>query len=78
MNKIATRMLLIWSAVLLTGCMYQAVDVDDIKAAVMICAKNNAEVVAITSWFSGSEDVACSNRKSYIIQPENLPRQGDL
>ena len=78
MNKIATRILLIWSAVLLTGCIYQTVDVDDIKAAVLICAKNNSEVVEVQALFTADEKVLCSNRKTYVISPDNLSRQGAL
>lgn len=78
MNKIATRLCLIWSALLLTGCIYQSVNRNDIEAGVIICAANGAELVSIDAIFLGVEEVACSNRKSYTIKTDNLPKKGTV
>ena len=74
MNTIATRLCLIWSALLLTGCIYQKVDNSDIESAIIICASKGADVVSISSYFSGSEEVMCSNRLTYALSGRNLPK----
>ena len=78
MNTIATRLCLIWSALLLTGCIYQTVNSNDIEAGVIICAANGAELVSVDAYFIGAEEVACSNRESYTIKPDNLPKKGTV
>ena len=50
MNTLATRICLIWSALLLTGCIYQNVDTSDIESAIIICASKGANVVSISSY----------------------------
>ena len=74
MNKLCTRILLIWSALLLTGCIYQNVDTSDIESAIIICASKGANVVSISSYSFGSEEVVCSNRLTYAISENNLPK----
>ena len=74
MNTLATRICLIWSALLLTGCMYQNVDTSDIESAIIICASKGANVVSISSYFVGREEVMCSNRLNYAISRHNLPK----
>ena len=78
MNKIATRLCLIWSTLLLTGCIYQSLNHNDIESGVIICAANGAELVSIDSVFTGEEKVACSNRKIYTVNPDNLPKKGTV
>ena len=63
---------------MLTGCIYQSVNRNDIEAGVIICADNGAELVSIDSVFMGLEQVVCSNRKIYTINPNNLPKKGTM
>ena len=74
MNTIATRLCLLWSALLLTGCIYQNADTSDIESAIIICASKGANVVSISSYFFGREEVMCSNRLTYVISGHNLPK----
>ena len=74
MNTLATRIILIWSALLLTGCIYQNVDTSDIESAIIICASKGANVVSISSYSFGTEEVTCSNRLTYAIGGHNLPK----
>ena len=75
MNTLATRICLIWSALLLTGCIYQSVNSYDMMHAIPICKSYGEEVVEISSYFDGQERVTCSNLKTYQIHPANLTRR---
>ena len=72
MNKIATRLCLLWSTLLLTGCLYQTVTSHDIANAITICKSYGEEVEEIASSFDGVERVTCSNLITYKIDSYNL------
>lgn len=58
---------LIFLLSMLSGCMYQSVNMDDIYAATKKCAENHALVVDINANWLGYETVTCSDRKKYHI-----------
>ena len=53
--------------VLLSGCMYQSINTDDMAVAEIKCTSENATVVSIAANAFGGETVTCSNRKDYAI-----------
>ena len=75
MNTLATRICLIWSALLLTGCLYQSVNSYDMMHAITICKSYGEEVVEISSFFDGEERVTCSNLRTYKIHSYNLKKR---
>ena len=45
----------------LSGCLYQRVDISDLKEAKEFCEKNNSEVLYVDISFSGREITTCVN-----------------
>ncbi len=59
-------------SLLLTGCYYQTVNINDIESATAICAKYKSTVVLIRADVFGDEKVICSNREKILIDAEAL------
>ncbi len=60
------KKLIVIMCVALSGCMWQTVNSNDIRAAIRICGNIN-EVVEISATFIGTETVLCENRKEILM-----------
>lgn len=54
------------TCLLLSGC-YQSVNLDDLSSAIKTCKEHKADLVAVDSYWLGSEVVQCSDRVNYRI-----------
>lgn len=65
------KKVILLSAILLSGCLYQTVSAWDIERAEKICKAENSRVVEISADFLGYETVLCSNGKTIGLDKAN-------
>ena len=65
--KIMKTFILILITFMLSGCLWQTIDINDIKRATEICAKMNSTVFSISVKADATVSTICSDYKKYSL-----------